>query len=158
MQDFENKIPFKFEAFLKYKLTENSLKISLKIQNNDKKDFAFSHWFHPYFAVPDSKKSEIIWQENLAKTIIDKSVMWQNDWTISLDLPKNWLNFEIKSIWKICLNYSYDFSKFWIWSMKDKSFVCIEPVVWDEWNIVKNPIILKPKEKFESFFEIKLES
>ena len=42
--------------------------------------------------------------------------------------------------------------------MKDKAFVCIEPVVWDEWNIVKNPIILKPKEKFESFFEIKLES
>jgi hypothetical protein len=43
MQDFEYKIPFKFEAFLKYKLTENSLKISLKIENNDKKDFAFSH-------------------------------------------------------------------------------------------------------------------
>lgn len=158
MQDFENKIPFKFEAFLKYKLTENSLKISLKIKNNDEKDFAFSHWFHPYFAVPDSKKSEIIWQENLAKTIIDKSEIWQNDWTISLDLPKNWLNFEIKAIWKICLNYSSDFSKFWIWSMKDKAFVCIEPVVWDEWNIVKNPIILEPKEKFESFFEIKLES
>lgn len=156
MQIWNYKFPFEFEIFMKYLLTDDSLKISLKIFNNWKKDFFISHGFHPYFLVPAWKKSEIIWQENISENIVKNSEIWQNDWTISLDFPKDWLNFEIKNIWKITLKTSSEFKKFWIWSMKDKNFVCVEPVVWNEWNISKNPITIKSWDSFESFFEIKL--
>lgn len=155
MQVSEYKIPQKFEIIAIYKLSENSLKIDFEIKNFDEKELKISHGFHPYFSVFD--KNKIIWEKSLSEKIFENKNLWQNDWTLSLDLPENWFCFEIEDIWKICLKYSEEYKKFWIWSIKNKNFVCVEPVVWDEWNIVKNPIIVKSWKVFKSFFEIILE-
>lgn len=184
MQKTEEKFPYKFEIFVTYKIQKKSLKIFFKVKNNDEKYFSFSHWFHPYFAVFDWKKDEIIWSDeknlknnsvlyfpeeklrfeekieenkNFSEIILKNFEIWKNDWTLSLDFFENNFSFEIKEIWKINLKVSNEFKKFWIRSNeKNKNFVCVEPVVWNVWNISKNWIILKKWEINESFFEIEL--
>lgn len=157
-QIWEYKIPQKFEVFLFYEILENFFKISMKIINNDEKDFKISHWFHPYFKVPNSVKNDILWEENYNEVIKNNSEIWQRDWTLSLKFPENWFSFKIPKVWKITLKSSKDLEKIWIWSIQEnKNFVCVEPVVWDDWNILKKPIIIKSWEVFESFFEIKFE-
>lgn len=154
-QKWDFKILQKFEIFIKYEIFENIFKISMKIKNNDEKNLIFSHWFHPYFK--NFWKDKIIWDKKFSEKILKDSKIWQNDGTLSFFLPEEGISFEISEIWKINIKCSFDFKKFWLWSMENKNFVCVEPVVWDEGNISKNPIILKKWEILDSFFEIKLE-
>lgn len=183
MQVSEYKIPQKFEIIAIYKLSENSLKIDFEIKNLDEKDLKISHWFHPYFALPNWKDS-IFWDKNISEKInstiyfaskeltfeekiyenksfeeiiLENSEIWKNDWTLSLDFPLNWFSFEVENIWKITLKTSKDLKKFWIRSAPEKNFVCVEPAVWDVGNIAKNPEIIKPNEVLKSFFEIILD-
>lgn len=185
MQNSEYKIPQKFEIFLTYKIEKKFLKIFMKIKNNDEKDLLISHGFHPYFSVPNNWKNSIIWPKNIfekinsrvyfptkkltfedkifentsyEEIILKNAEIWQKDWTLSLDFPKNWFSFEISEIWKITLNCSEDLKKFWIRSNENnKNFICVEPAVWEVGNIAKNPVIIKSNDVLESFFEIKFE-
>lgn len=180
MQTWEYKIPQKFEIIMTCEIWEKKFKIDFEIKNFDEKDLKISHWFHPYFALPKWKDS-IFWDKNIlekqnqtiyfpskdlkfeekilknksfSEIILKNSEIWKNDWTLSLDLPENWFSFEIEKIWKIKIKTSKDLKKIWLRSDPKKDFVCVEPVVWNVWNIAKNPEIIKENQVLKSFFEI----
>lgn len=150
-----SKIPYDFDLKLVYILWDKNLKIKYFVKNNSKSDFAISPWFHPYFEIKN--KDEIVWEKAFEKSIKDDSENWKNDGTFRLNAPKNNFSFSVPGTWKITFSYDDSINNFWIWSLSEKDFVCVEPVCGNEGNIVRNPITLQSGEEFWGVLEIGLE-
>ncbi len=151
-----NIFPFYAEVENTINLNESWINISHKILNNSDNSLPISTWLHPYFRVPFGDKSEIEWKFkgwDYVKSNID---IWSNDWTITFDNPFTPLEINIPGLWTIVIEVSSSYKKFWVRSLPNKNFVCIEPVMWDEWNIVNNPKLIKPWCLDISFMKIDL--
>jgi galactose mutarotase-like enzyme len=55
------------------------------------------------------------------------------------------------------IDASEKYQKIWIWSLPDKDFICIEPVMRDVGGLVNDPQILEPKEVFVTSVNFNLE-
>lgn len=180
------KYPFHFELQIKYVLTENKLVIIYHIKNNSKSEMPFNIGAHPAFALPKNFTNyslEFEKQEELITHELENNLFSGATRTIALDkanLPLNYSLFEkdalvfktleSKSI-KILdngnpflkVNYE-DFSSLGIWTVKNASFICIEPWIGfaDEassnGNLFdkKNIQILEENSSFEASFSIEI--
>lgn len=181
-----HKYPFHFELQIKYVLTENKLVIIYHIKNNSKAEMPFNIGAHPAFALPKNFTNyslEFEKQEELITHELENNLFSGTTRTIALDkanLPLNYSLFEkdalvfktleSKSV-KILengnpflkVNYE-DFSSLGIWTVKNASFICIEPWIGfaDEassnGNLFdkKNIQILEENSSFEVSFSIEI--
>ncbi|WP_396143365.1 aldose 1-epimerase family protein [Flavobacterium sp.] len=180
------KYPFQFELQIKYVLTENKLVIIYHIKNNSKAEMPFNIGAHPAFALPKNFTNyslEFEKQEELITHELENNLFSGGTRTIALDktnLPLNYSLFEkdalvfktleSKSV-KILdngnpflkVNYE-DFSSLGIWTVKNASFICIEPwigfadEVSSNGNLFdkKNIQILEENSSFEASFSIEI--
>lgn len=116
-------------------INETKIEIIQKIINNWNQILPVSPWLHPYFFVKNEEKKDIkiyLWNELLTDYSFCnwQTVYLNNPWIIKL-VFKNW------QILK--LNYSKEYKKLWIRSEQWKDFVCIEPVAWNEHDLLYNP-------------------
>jgi len=128
------------------------------IHNHGVKSMPISTGLHPYFRVPESDKSAIKWEFEWGKKVAETVEEWSDDWTVTFENPHPEKPFSviIPGLGRLELTASKDYKKFWVWSLKDKDFVCIEPVMWDEWAIVNSPVIIKPGHTNRNSLKIEL--
>lgn len=126
---------------------DGSVTFFQKIKNIWKTALPLSTGLHPYFRVPQGNKDDVTWDfEGWEKVVSDKE-LWKYDGTGMYDVPENKIiSFSIPGLGKIELELSQDYKRFWVWSMKNKDFVCVEPVMNDSGGIVTNPTLVTPWE------------
>ena len=56
----------------------------------------------------------------------------------------------IPDLGTLIIDASKEYEKIWIWSIPEKDFICIEPVMRDEGGLVNNPQKIDPKEIFNA--------
>lgn len=127
------------------------------IRNGSDKPLPIALGLHPYFDLPEWDKSRIEWNFDWGKQIRDEIEKWSNGGTTKIDIPSDGiLDVYIPGIGDIHIEVSLDFQRLWIWSLPEKDFVCIEPVMGDSWTLVEAPVLVPPNSEHTSFMKISL--
>jgi galactose mutarotase-like enzyme len=63
----------------------------------------------------------------------------------------------IPGLGTLSLTASPDYRRLWIWSMKDRNFVCIEPAMNHYDGLADTPVIVAPGKALESWLSIGFE-
>lgn len=150
--------PYSGEVTLSIEIHDDgSVTFFQKVQNTWEKPLPLSTGLHPYFRVPLGNKDDITWDfEGWEKVVSDREI-WKNDGTGQYDVPENKkIAFSIPGLGKIELEFGQDYKKLWVWSMKERDFVCVEPVMNDSGGIVTEPIFVAPWETNINFMKISL--
>jgi len=136
--------PFNWTVKNTTKLLDDWVEIMHEIENKSVKNMPISTWLHPYFRIPEWKKEEIqfnfIWWKEVEKLVN----IWSNDGTITFENPWKPFKVNIPWLWTLTIEVSSQYKKFWVRSLPWKDFICIEPVMWNEWAIANNPVIVEP--------------
>ncbi|MCE9541736.1 hypothetical protein K8R03_04255 [Candidatus Kaiserbacteria bacterium] len=113
---------------------------------------------HPYFRVAAAEKENISFQFTGGDVITRDVRVWAKEGgTVSVDNPGTSMPVHIPSIGTLVLTASPEYRKVWIWSLPDKDFICIEPVMRDEGGLVRDPAYVEPGESLTGRFSIRLE-
>ncbi len=111
---------------------------------------------HPYFKVPSHEKKNIGFDFPGGDLVKEKTEIWSNGKAISIDNP-GVLRVKIPSLGILVLTISKEYRKIWVWSMTDKDFICIEPVMRDKGGLVTDPEMVQPGETFSASMNVRLE-
>lgn len=137
--------------------SDNSFTISQIIENlNESKDMPVSSGLHPYFKVPNEQKQNMEFNFPGGDFIKQNIEKWANGKAVSIDNPNVPLEVYIPELGNMMFTIDKEYKKIWVWSMPDKDFVCIEPIMHDKGGIITEPTIIKSKEKLIITFNIKL--
>ena len=147
--------PFSFAFFIGYRLKENTLSVTYRVENKDRQNMFFSVGAHPAFAVPfvpgtvfddyylqfNEKENTGIWPlsaeglireapqpffRNNDQIALHKSLFY-GDALVFKSLRSTSISIlSHKHAHGLCVSYS-NFPYMGIWSAKDADFVCIEP-------------------------------
>lgn len=178
--------PFDFELKITYTLDDDSLIVKYEVTNNGLSKMPFSIGGHPAFALPNnfedyslhfendqsitsySLKGDLLSDETTTFDLIEKQLpltysLFANDALIfkKLNSEKIQIRENQKPIVEIRLN---DFPNLGIWTKNNAPFLCIEPwfgysdLLTSNGDLFKKEgiIILNPKERFETSFEVKI--
>lgn len=147
--------PFHFSFFVGYRLEENTIHVSYRVENTDKQVIHFSVGAHPAFALPmvkgtafedyylqfDTKENTGIWPLSADGLIQEEAIPFFNN-NDQISLRKSlfygdalvFKSLQSTAISILCNKHSHGlkvsfpgFPYMGIWSTKDADFVCIEP-------------------------------
>ncbi|MDD2225029.1 MAG: hypothetical protein PHP97_02615 [Candidatus Shapirobacteria bacterium] len=156
------KYPYKFEFSIIGKFEEdNSFTLTQKVKNEGDKEMPISIGIHPYFKVPSNEKENIDFNFPGGEIIKNETEKWSNDGTTSINNPKiadqsaN-LEVNIPSLGTLIIVPCVEYQKIWVWSMSDKNFICIEPVMRDVNGLIENPEKIQPQNTFSASVNFKL--
>lgn len=115
------------------------------IENTSNTPLPLSTGLHPYFRIPNWDKSSLEFRFIGWEDVQNERSIWENGGTWKYTVPEDKkIVLYIPEIWEITLELSSDYKKFWVWSLSDKDFICIEPVMNDVGGIVSSPIYVSP--------------
>lgn len=137
---------FEFKAIVEF--IENWFKISQVIKNNSTINLPIASWFHPYFHIKNEDKVKIKFK-NFSDNFFNIWSIWDTKYldnisVLEVDFQKYILEF----------NYDKEFKQIWLWSEKEKDFLCIEPVLRKENWLIDNPVLILPWETKTYSFNI----
>lgn len=142
----------------------NSFTILQEVKNLElEKEAPVAMGLHPYFKVPHEEKQNIKFLFKGGDYIKDNIDKWANGEPISInnpkmDDPKASLRIVIPSIGTLIMDVSPEYKKIWVWSLPDKDFVCIEPVMRDVGGLVKDPEMVAPGQTLSAKVNFRLEN
>ena len=145
---------FKFSIIGKFE-KDSSFTLTQEVKNEGDKEMPISMGIHPYFKVSSNEKENIAFNFPGGEIVKNETEKWSNDGTTSIDNPQN-LEVEIPTIGKINIKTTSEYQKIWVWSMSDKNFICIEPVMRDVNGLVENPEKIQPQNTFSASVNLKL--
>ncbi|MDE2030957.1 MAG: hypothetical protein KGI58_01710 [Patescibacteria group bacterium] len=155
--------PYNFQLSIEGILEKNgSFTLIQKVLNKEiNKDIPVSMGLHPYFKVSNDHKKNIKFNFEGGEYIEDNIDMWSNGKFISIDNPSvlnstSIMEISIPSLGMLEIKASPEYKKIWIWSLPDKDFICIEPVMRDNGGLVDNPEMIKPNEILSAQININL--
>jgi galactose mutarotase-like enzyme len=136
-------------------LSDEWIELIYSIANNSDNELPVSFGLHPYWNIPLWDKSAIEWNFAWGDIIASDIENWSTGGTTRIDVPSDGIvSFTIPWVGTIELQLSREFRRLWVWSLEGRDFVCVEPVMWDDRNIVKNPIRIPVGGKSESWVKI----
>lgn len=160
--------PYRCELELRYTVREAALRIDLSVRNLDGARMPFGLGFHPYFAVPLQEKAQarIPTEARSAFDNLRRRVVTVDAAAFSLAQPEVDLHLLDHSRSEaslllaggraITISASPELSRWVIWTLSDKPFVCLEP--WssggDALNRDEQLLVLEPGSARAFFFEI----
>lgn len=156
--------PYNFILFMQAQFEKNgSFTINQKVENlEDYKELPISMGLHPYFKVPSGEKKNIKFNFEGGKYVEEQFDKWSNGQFISIDNPKikdpmAKMEIVFPNMHTLIIDPSLEYKKIWVWSMVDKDFICVEPVMRDVGGLANDPQKIRPKEKFSASvnFDIK---
>jgi len=156
------KYPYKFEFSVIGKFEkDNSFTLTQEVKNHGDKEMPISMGIHPYFKIPSNEKGGIDFNFPGGEIVKNETEKWSNDGTTSINNPKladQSANLEVKipSLGTLIISPSVEYQKIWVWSMSDKNFICIEPVMRDVNGFVENPEKIQPQNTFSASVNLKL--
>lgn len=135
--------------------TDGSFMITQNLKNlEEKTNLPVSFGLHPYFKVPQGQKQNITFDFDGGDFIKEHFDLWANGETICIDNPNTEMKISIPNHGTLVLKASREYQKIWVWSLPDKDFICIEPVLRDQGGIVINPENVSPLETYSTNFNI----
>lgn len=143
--------------------TNGSFTLKSEVENQEEhKELPLSMGLHPYFKVPSSAKAKIKFDFAGGEEIEKQIETWANGEAVSIDNPKMKdpaavLRVEIPGLGTLVIDASAEYQKIWVWSLPDKDFVCIEPVMRNINGLIDNPEMIKPKETFSASVNFNLQ-
>lgn len=126
-------------------------------------DLPVAMGLHPYFRVPADRKKDMRFEFAGGEKIEHGLEEWSNDGTISIDnpavhTPDAKMRIVVPELGVLNIAASPEYKKVWVWSMKGKDFVCIEPVMRDEGGLVDDPEMVAPGETLRGQVTFSLET
>ncbi len=117
---------------------------------------------HPYFKVPARAKTAIKFDFPGGKEIEAAAYQWTNGTSFSIanpvvEHPDTDLRIVIPSLGTLVMKVSPEYKRIWIWSLPDKDFVCIEPVMRDAGGLVDDPKLVLPGKTYSASLNLRLE-
>lgn len=160
--------PYDFELRLRSKMDEDgAITLTQEVENKSEKEMPISMGLHPYFNVPEGKKEEIKFDFEGGNEIENALQDWlenpdkknEKDFLRRIDNPKEEIKINIPGIGTIKMDISEEYEKIWIWTERDKNFICIEPVMRDnkDGKIVDGPKMIKKDKTFSASVKYGLE-
>jgi galactose mutarotase-like enzyme len=138
-------------------LSGSSVELRYSIANTSDKELPISFGLHPYWAVPLWEKSTLEWNFAWGDIIASDITNWSTGGTTRIDMPSDGIvRVTIPWIGNLELHVSPDFRRLWVWSLPGQDFVCVEPMMGDDGNILRDPIMISVGEKHESWLRIRL--
>jgi len=150
--------PYSWKVIHKVEIgNDESIVFTQTLENIGNSPMPVSTGLHPYFRIPRWDISELEWRFTGGEKVKEDLSLWSEWGTGHYDIPADRrLLFFIPGLWEITLELSSQYNKFWVWSLPDKDFVCVEPVMNHEGGIVNTPVMVKPWERNENFMRITL--
>jgi galactose mutarotase-like enzyme len=149
--------PYSFQLSLEGSFEENgSFAIVQEVKNLEEyKELPLSFGLHPYFKVSNKEKRNVRFNFEGGKLIEEQVETWANGKAVSIDNPKindpsAIIEVTIPNLGTLVIDVSPEYKKIWVWSMSDKDFVCIEPVMRNKGGLVEDPERVKSKEIFSA--------
>jgi galactose mutarotase-like enzyme len=138
-------------------LSGSSVELRYSIANTGNKELPISFWLHPYFSIPLWDKSVLEWNFAWGDFIAQDIENWSSGGTTRIDMPPDGIvRVTIPWIGELALHVYPDFRRLWIWSLPGQDFVCIEPMMGDDGNILRDPTVISAGGKNESWVRIEL--
>ena len=163
-EETKKSYPYDFKFSLRGSFKEDgSFVINQEIENKENnKELPLSMGLHPYFKVRSEDKKNIKFNFEGGKEIEEQFETWANGKAVSIDNPKfknpnAVLEIEIPSLGKLTINPSSEYKKIWVWSMPEKDFICVEPVMRDKNGLIDDPEKVKPNEILKTSVGFKLD-
>ncbi len=151
--DFKLSIDGNFEK-------DNSFTITQSVENIEKdKGMPISSGLHPYFKVLSGEKKNISFNFPTGELVEEQIKKWANSEkisAISIKNPNIPMEVDIPGLGTLVFDISKEYKRIWVWSIKGKDFICIEPVMRDKGGIITDPEKIKPGEINTSSFNILL--
>ncbi|MBS2028037.1 MAG: galactose mutarotase [Deltaproteobacteria bacterium] len=128
--------PWPFRSTLRFSLRASTLRIDIAVQNSGSEPLPFGYGFHPYFAVPQAEKGR-------ARVPTKATRVWDN--VQKKELPYSGIDFTAGEVdlhlrdhgtsaarlelpaGTIALAGSPEFTRWVVWSLPGKDFICLEP-------------------------------
>ncbi|MDD5152635.1 MAG: hypothetical protein PHS95_01375 [Candidatus Pacebacteria bacterium] len=155
--DTKKFFPYDFKLSIDCKFEENgSFTLTQSVENLElEKEMPISMGLHPYFKVSDIAKKNIKFNFDGKNLTEDQFETWMKGGSVSIDNPKTRngdasSEVSIPSMGTLEINASPEYKKIKIWSLPEKDFICIEPVMRDDGGLVNDPQNIKPKETFSA--------
>lgn len=148
--------PYNFNLKITGRFIDGYFNLTQEIENIGNVDMPISSGLHPYFYVPNNEKENIIFDFPGGEYIKDNFETWSNGGTLYLDNPNVPLKIFIPSIGELFIKISKEYKKIWVWSLPDKDFICIEPMMGEVNGLIDKPTIIKPSQNLISSIEISL--
>ena len=157
--------PYNVELRIRGEIGKDS-SISLRqevINYESDKEVPVSMGLHPYFRVPSDEKKNIKFDfagGDMIEAAVDQ---WANGDFISVDNPKvndpdAVLRVVLPSVGTLIIDVSKEYKKIWVWSLPDKDFVCVEPVMRKAGGLVDDPEKIAPGDVLSAKINIRLEN
>lgn len=141
---------------------DGSFTLSQGAKNRGTEPMPLSMGLHPYFRVAAEQKQNIKFDFPGGDEIERQYNTWANDGTVKIDNPNfkdpdTVLRVIIPDVGTIVLDVSPEYKRIWVWSLPDKGFVCIEPVMRDAGGLEDDPEMVAPGAAYEGRMNIRLE-
>ncbi|MCX6757731.1 MAG: hypothetical protein NTZ44_02530 [Candidatus Nomurabacteria bacterium] len=165
IQEKENSAsyPYNFKLSIEGQFKNNgSFTVKQKVENlEENKELPISMGLHPYFRVSNDDKKNIKFNFEGGKTVEEDFETWANGKAVKIDNPKVKDSFAvmevvIPNIGTLVIDASPEYQKIWVWSMQDKDFFCVEPVMRNSGGLVNDPEKVKSKGSFTASVNFKL--
>lgn len=156
--------PFDLELRMKSELnSDGSVTLLQEVTNLEKdKEMPIAMGLHPYFKVPSERKKDIKFDFTGGEEIEKDFANWSQGGTTRIDNPKvnelgAVLKIELPELGILTIDASVEYQKIWVWSLPEKDFICIEPIVREEGGLLSDPQMVGPGETFSGKVTFRLE-
>jgi galactose mutarotase-like enzyme len=155
-EETRREFPWDFSAEYTYTLSSDSLRIDLSITCTGNAAMPFGAGFHPYFSVPQSAKANAHIETNATRAF--DNVTKTSNALLPIDLTKPEIDLHLIDHHGDCIlrlpdhairvRGSSEFSRWVVWTLSGKDFVCVEP--WtcpgNALNTGESLIVLPPRQ------------
>ena len=159
-RELNNVYPYQFKIETSASISkDNSFLFEQKILNTDTQQIPVSAGLHPYFKVENKWKKNIIFDFPGGQYVSDSFDSWSQGHYISIDNPavkniKDPMKVIIPELGSLILQVSPNYKKIWIWSLSEKDFICIEPVMRDINGLIEDPCFINIGKEETLFLKI----
>lgn len=133
--------PFHFRVELIFELKDGILNIRQKYENTGSVAMPYAFGFHPYWAVEDASSSEVEINAELEMDTLSQKLVPCHKKTASVVFPKGTtesgaffmkisspVTISVAQEKHIRMCYAESFDRLMLWSIKDRGFLCVEPI------------------------------
>jgi galactose mutarotase-like enzyme len=158
--------PWAFNAQLVFQLAASHLRITTRVHNKSAEPMPYALGFHPYFFVADKTGAKIDSRATRAFDNVTKQTGPFTGFHLTakevdlhlIDHPDHTMTLQLGDGTRIVVRGSNDFSRWIVWTVAGKEFVCVEP--WtapgNALNTGESLLTLAPNKSHESRIEIAL--
>lgn len=155
-QSTKEHYPHDFKLVIEGTFENDGFVITQHVQNTGDSEMPIAMGLHPYFPVSVTHKENIEFDFAGGETINAQQSIWEQGGTTSIDNPGQPMVVKIPSLGTLVMEASPEYKKIWVWSLPDRGFICIEPVMRNKGGLVDDPVMLTYGETFEVTLRLKL--